>query len=232
MDNCIQLLILPFAGGNSASFNDVSHCLRTNIIPVTVEYSGRLSRSKDRYITKYDEFLDDVVSYVRERRDGKPWALLGYSLGSVLAFDIAGGELIDDMLEHVFICARGDLKNRYISQRYAGLNDEDFARKIVGLGGFDERLMANKRFLDIYMKPVRSDYQVWGDYNFVDDGRKISCDTTVIYCEKDPLCSNVRAWDDFCAGKTDYYEMGENHFFVREHYAEMADIINSKIGRA
>ncbi len=225
----MQLFILPFAGGNSASFNELVNSLDAGIEPITIEYSGRLTRGKEEYITKYNDFLADVASQIRERRDGKPWALLGYSLGSVLAYDIASRELVDDMIKHVFICARGDLKSRYISQRYSGLNDEEFAQKIVELGGFDERLMANKRFLNIYMKPVRSDYIVWGDYSFDDDGRKISCDATMIYSEKDPLCSGVRAWDDLCDGKTDYYEMGENHFFIREHYADMAEIISKKL---
>lgn len=225
----IQFFLLPFAGGNSASFSDLISCLKAEIIPVTVEYPGRLSRCETGYILKYNEFLADIVSYISERRDGKPWALLGYSLGSVLAFDIASKGLVDDLIDHVFICARGDIKSHYISQLYAGLNDEAFAQKIVELGGFDERLIANKRFFDIYMKPVRSDYMVWGDYVFVDDGKKIPSDVTVFYSEKDPLCSGIRAWDVLCDGHVDYFEMGENHFFIRDHYADMAEIINRKL---
>ncbi len=229
MNENIQLFILPFAGGNSGSFSNLVSCLEKEIIPITIEYSGRFARSKDGYITKYDDFLADVANQIRERRDDKPWALLGYSLGSVLAFDIASAGFADEKLQHVFICARGNLKNQYISQMYAGLNDDEFADKIVELGGFDERLLANKRFLSIFMKPVRSDYIVWSDYLFTDDGRKIPCDTTMIYSASDPLCDGVRAWDDLCTGKTDYYEMGENHFFIRDHYAEMANIINAKL---
>lgn len=225
----MQIFLLPFAGGSSASFNEMMKCLVPGIEPVAIEYSGRHTRSRDGYITRYKEFLDDVVCQIKERRDGKPWALLGYSLGSVLAFDIASKNLVDDLLSHVFVCARGDLKSRSISQRYAGLDDDEFAEKIVELGGFDERLLANKRFLDIYMKPVRNDYIVWWDYSFADDGRKIPCDTSVIYCESDPLCEGVRNWDDLCDGCTDYYEMGDNHFFIRDHYADLAEIVNKKL---
>ncbi len=228
----IQLFILPFAGGNSSSFDDMNSLVNAGIDPITVEYSGRLSRRKDGYILKYEEFLFDVVRFITKRRNGNPWALLGYSLGSVLTYDIARRALVDDMLQHAFICARGDLNSASISQGYAGLKDEEFTRKIVELGGFDERLLNDKRFLKIYMEPVQNDYAVWSDYVFCDDGRKIHCDATVIYSEKDPLCANIRAWDGLCDGIIDYYEMGENHFFIRDHYAEMAEIINSKLRRA
>lgn len=229
METVVQLFLLPFAGGNSASFNEMVNYLDPRIEPLTIEYSGRLSRNKDGYITNYKDFLIDVAGQIREHRDGKPWALLGYSLGSVLAFDIASTGFSDEKLQHVFICARGDLKNRYISQMYAGLNDDEFAEKIAELGGFDERLLANKRFLRIFIKPVRNDYIVWGDYSFTDEDRRIPCDATMIYSEKDPLCADVRAWDALCAGSTDYFVMGENHFFIRDHYADMAEIINRKL---
>ena len=84
----IQLFLLPFAGGNSASFKRLTDLLDSHIEVISVEYAGRLSRYKEDYITDYEKFLEDVASYIHGRRSDLPIAVLGYSLGSVLAFDL------------------------------------------------------------------------------------------------------------------------------------------------
>ena len=61
METVVQLFLLPFAGGNSASFNEMVNYLDPRIEPLTIEYSGRLSRNKDGYITNYKDFLIDVA---------------------------------------------------------------------------------------------------------------------------------------------------------------------------
>ncbi len=225
----IQLFLLPFAGGNSRSFDYVVEGLNKGIDAITVEYAGRLSRQKEKYITEYDPFLRDAADYIKERRDGRPWALLGYSLGSVLAYDISSSVMAEDAPSHVFICARGDLKERYVSQGYADLGYDEFLEKMRALGGIDDRLLNNRRFLDIFMEPTRKDYFVWADYEYVEHGKRIPCDTTVIYCEKDPLCVGADRWGQYCNCKVDFYEMGENHFFIRDYYADIARIINDKV---
>jgi surfactin synthase thioesterase subunit len=225
----IQLFLLPFAGGNSRSFDQVVERLDKRIDAITVEYAGRASRRKDEYITEYSPFLEDVASYIRERRDNRPWALLGYSLGSVFAYDISSRIMMDDNPFHVFVCARGDLKERYISQGYAGLEYDEFLEKMRALGGIDERLLKNRRFLEIFMEPTRKDYFVWADYEYVERGNRIPCDTTVIFSKKDPLSVGAEKWAQYCSGKVDFYEMGENHFFIKDCYAEIAKIINDKV---
>lgn len=226
-DKRVQLFLLPFAGGTSASFNQLAGLLDRRIEAVSVEYAGRLGRRGEPYITEYGSFLQDVADYIAARRNGLPFAVLGYSLGSALAFDlIAGGMVACGDIRHCFACARGNLKNRSISQEYHGLSDGEFARKMAELGGFDGRILENRRFRDIYMRPARMDYMVWSQYRYRTDGRKMACDTTVIYSPQDPLSADAGAWRDFTDGNVSFYELGDGHFFIRRHYREMAGIIN------
>jgi hypothetical protein len=44
---------------------------------------------------------------------------------------------VDDLLSHVFVCARGDLKSRSISQRYAGLDDDEFTEEEKAVARFE-----------------------------------------------------------------------------------------------
>ena len=219
-DKRVQLFLLPFAGGNSASFHCLTELLDECIDVVCVEYAGRVSRCKEAYITEYKDFL---------KRNGLPFSILGYSLGSVLAFDLITKKMIYGEPEQCFICARGDLRNESISQTYHELPDEEFVQKMICLGGFDQRILDNKRFLDIYMEPVKRDYEVWCKYKYIEQNNRIACDTTVIYSSEDPMCADIYGWKNLTTGNIEFYELGHNHFFINQYYMEMAEIINGHL---
>lgn len=63
----IQLFLLTFAGGNSGSFNELIGLLDNHIEAACVEYSGRLSRHKEVFITEYEDFLNDIANYLISR---------------------------------------------------------------------------------------------------------------------------------------------------------------------
>lgn len=226
MNKKMQLFLLPFAGGNSSSFKQLTGLLDDRVEAISVEYAGRLSRHKEPYITDYDIFLEDAVNYINVRRSNLPISILGYSLGSVLAFDLITKKKVEGTLKHCFICARGDLRDESISQKYHKLLDREFIQRMVELGGFDKRILENKRFLEIYMEPVRKDYIVWSQYKYREGENKIPCNTTIMYSSRDPLSDNIFGWKDLTEGNIDFYELGENHFFINQYYREMAEIIN------
>lgn len=79
------------------------------------------------------------------------------------------------------------------------------------------------------MKPVKMDYVIWSKYKYEDKGNKIPCDVTVMYSSKDPLSASVHGWADLTEKNIDFYELGDNHFFIKQHYKEVAEIINNHL---
>ena len=55
---------------------------------------------------------------------------------------------------------------------------------------------------------------------------KIRTYTTFFYCEKDTALTDVQRWEELLDGEYDYHELGKNHFFLNQHYVEMAQVIN------
>lgn len=224
----LQLFILPFAGGNSTSFNKLEPLLDGRIEMHTIEYAGRVTRGHEHFIEKYDDFIADATNEINRLRTCQPFAIMGYSLGSTTAYDILRqGLIIGGKPVHAFLCARGSIFNRTSSQKYADLSDKEFTDMIISLGGIDERILQNKRFLSIYMKPVKADYLLWKQ--FVYHEGIIPCDTSVLYSPKDKLSEGAHDWGKLVEGKTDYFELGENHFFILNHWQDVADIINSHL---
>lgn len=224
----LQLFILPFAGGNSTSFNKLEPLLDDRIETHTIEYPGRMTRSHEPFIESYDEFIVDAAEQINRLRLDLPFAIMGYSLGSTTVYDlvrqkyITGGDPV-----HAFLCARGSIFYKASSQKYADLSDEEFTDMIVSLGGIDDRILQNKRFLSIYMRPVKADYLLWKQFAYHEG--TIPCDTSVLYSPKDRLSEGAHDWEKLVKGKTDYFELGENHFFILNHWQETADIINTHL---
>ncbi len=225
MDKKIQLFILPFAGGNSSSFNKLTEFIDQRIEVVAIEYSGRGNRLKDGYIVDYGAFVDDVARQIKKQRNPElELSLFGYSMGAAIAFDLASCDMLDSIPKHIFYGARNCLK----AEKQPTMDEGDFVRYSITLGGFDENVVKNKRLFKLFIHPLKDDYRIAKQYRFT-EGILPKCDTTVFYCEKDTPYNDVYGWSELTNGNTSFYEFGENHFFIKDHYKEIAEIINGSL---
>lgn len=227
----MQLFILPYAGGSIAAFKRLTCLLDDSIEAITVEYPGRGSRIKEEFASSFWSLLDDSITYCRKRRKPEiPYAVMGYSMGSVLAYEMVARKSIEGELNHLFISAEVSPKDRSLELRKVDTPTEDrIMERVRRLGGLDERMLKNKRFADIYIKPMISDFRLFSEYRFRSFPDKIKADTTFFYCENDTAYSDVEKWNEIIDGNFDYHELGENHFFINQHYEEMAEVINSTL---
>ncbi|MDO4321563.1 MAG: thioesterase domain-containing protein [Lachnospiraceae bacterium] len=221
----VQLFLLPFAGGNATSFQKMTEHLDSFIQTVTVEYSGRGSRLNEGDITDYGIFRNDVVEYIKShRKKDKPYAIFGYSMGAALAYEIASQNLLGEAPVHLFYGARACIADESLPK----LSDEEFIEHAKTMGGFDERVTRNKRLFRLFIHPLKDDYNIAKQFRF-EKGELPFCDCTVLYSEKDTPFDTVRKWKRLTTGKTEFFEFGNNHFFVLEHYEEIAKIINQTL---
>jgi len=224
----LQLFILPYAGGSIAAFKRLTDLIDERVDVHTVEYAGRGTRAKEPLAEEIWSLLDDAAKFISDRRDKRvSYALMGYSMGSVLAYEMLVQKKIPGELTHFFISAEVSPKERALELRKVeNPTDERILERARRLGGLDERMVSNKRFADIYLRPMLSDYRLFFQYQFRDRREKIHSDTTFFYSEKDTARTDVEKWQELIDGEFDFHEFGVNHFFINQYYKEMADVIN------
>lgn len=225
-DKKIQLFLLPFAGGSSLSFMKVGRFLDHQIEAISIEYAGRGKRKAEPFIYEYNAFLEDVnltISSLRNRE--LPYAILGYSMGSVLAFDISRQN--SESPVHSFFCAEGGLISENSVRKYGLLNDKEFTNKILALGGVNDRIRANEEVLRQTLDLIKADHVVLSKYQY--SGGIINNNATIIYGKDDSTSGNIKEWNSVVNGHIDYYEMNGGHFFINQCYKEIAKIINNKL---
>ncbi len=227
----IQLFILPFAGGSASSFRRISELIIDEVDTIAVEYSGHGSRAKQPLASNIHEMMEDTTSFILERRDGNlPYAVFGYSMGTLLGYELLVNQRIPGCLLHFFIGAEVAPQTRALELRQEkDITDEKVLNRAAELGGLDERMLNNKRFCDIYIKPMIADYKHFFEYRYVDYKRKLKCNASFFYCEYDTHLRDVVGWEQLIEGRFDYHEMGNNHFFINDQYKKMADIINKNL---
>ena len=233
MNKRVQLFIFPYAGGSIAAMKRLTDLIDEHIEVITVEYAGRGTRAKEPLAENIWEFMNDAVAFCLDRRDTcVPYAVLGYSMGSILAYEILYKKAIPGELIHLFLSAEVSAKERSCELAKAKHPTQDrILERARMLGGLDDRMLINKRFSEIYIKPMISDYKLFFDYRFDEQehDRKIHADTTFFYCENDTPLEEVRKWSELIDGKFVYYEMGDNHFFVNRYYKKIAELINETL---
>ena len=227
----MQLFILPYAGGSIAAFKRLTDLIDDRIDVVTIEYAGRGTRAKENLATSIWNLLDDAIAYCREKRNPDiPFSVMGYSMGSVLAYEMVARKALEGELRHLFISAEVSPKDRSLELRKVeNPTEERILERARRLGGLNERMLKNKRFADIYIKPMLSDYRLFFEYRFGDHNDKINVDTTFFYCEKDTAFADIQKWKELIDGQFDFHEFGENHFFINQYYEEMARVINDTL---
>lgn len=206
----------------------LSRLLDKRIEAVTVEYPGRVSREDDLFIDVYDDFLTDVVTFIEKRRNSLlPYAVLGYSFGSVLAFDICSKQLVDGKLLYAFFCAEGSLLKDNPARRLGELSHEEFSDKVIQLGGMDEKMLNNSPVLDKYLLRIKHDYNILAQFRY--SNQIVPCNATIMYSPQDLTCINMEDWAEIVSGRTEFYSIGDNHFFINQNFRDVAKIINDNL---
>lgn len=232
----IQLFCLPFAGGSKTVFNKFEKCLNSKIETVLIEYPGHDSRRNEDFCSNIDEIVMDACRQIRgKRKKNLPYALLGYSMGSVIAYELLCricrsqtkfyGEPV-----HVFFCAIEALSEFKPRIYFDKMDQKDIIDILKNMGGIEEAVFSDKRFLEVFLRPVRADYKILADYA-LDDKNEIlpNVDCSVLFSAKDIPFVRVKGWQELVSGNVEFHELGNNHFFIKDCFKNMAELVSKKL---
>src|SRR2546430_10624517 len=84
----VRLFCFPYAGGNASIYTSWSRDLSANVELVAVQPPGRANRISEPPHSRMQDLIADLCPAIRALL-GKPYILLGHSLGSHVAFELA-----------------------------------------------------------------------------------------------------------------------------------------------
>lgn len=228
----MKLICVTYAGGTVKAFDEIAELLAGKVNVIALEYPGRGKRIKDPFYKSFQEMVEDIAEHANIAIAGEePYAIWGYSMGSVVVYEMLAQGLLKKEPTHVFLSSHEAPTKIWDSMSYARMDDLEFAHYIADFGGFskfEDSMLNNKFFMKMVFNPIREDYKLIADYKWK-GWDKLSYSVTFLYSDKDVPTADVMKWQELFEKTIDFIEIGDNHFFIRDNGEKLADIILNRI---
>lgn len=227
----MKLICFTYAGGNSSFYDQLGQELLPDVEIIAMEYSGHGKRHRSSFYKNFDELADDMLIQIRENLDETvPYAIMGYSMGSISAIEVLR-KLIDEKMSlpvHVFLAAHEPQAKASLADYNNEEMDEFVKARTIQFGGIPEKLINNKSFWRMYLPIYRADYSIIGKYKFENLKLKSNIPATVFYSESDTPYEKMKNWNKYFE-RTDFVKYTGNHFFINEYFGAMAQEIKKRL---
>jgi len=229
----IRLLCLPYGGASALVFRDWHAALPEFVEVWPIQLPGRGRRFAEPPFQQASRAVDALESAVLREMD-RPYALYGFSMGAVLAFELARRAECKGHPPpaHLFVGGRGA---PHLPPRTAPTYDlphDEFVRELRDLGSTPEEILSDPQLLDFFMPTIRADFELAQTYT-ARPAPPLTCPLTVFGGENDRLSppQDLSAWKAHTSNscRVEIYTGG--HFFVRDYERQVLNVIKDELTR-
>lgn len=154
----IRLICLPYLGGGAAVYRGWPEAFAPAVEVLPVELPGHGARVREASLTSVAAMVEALLDAL-EREFAEPYALFGYSLGGLVAFEVARSLIADGRPPpaHVFVAAA---RPPHLARREPAVSqgrDADVLDALRRYDGLPEAVFADPEFAKLVMPAVRAD---------------------------------------------------------------------------
>ena len=230
-----RLFCLPFAGGGAAIFEPWRRALPGTAISA-VRLPGRENRFREPALADVDAVLDGLVPAVAARvaeDRGLPWAVFGYSLGGLLAYELvarlaeSGGPLPAVLLV-------GGAEPPHVPRHLpdvSWLPREEFVGQLRELGGTSPEILEHPELLDLLLPMVRADFRIVETHRGT--ARALPCPiVTYRGSDDDGVRPEAMArWSELTAASVTHRDIAGGHFVISDRPADFISLVAADLGK-
>lgn len=227
-----KVFIFPYAGGGASAFKDWQRQFADTEI-VIVQYPGRENRIKDPPLDNLEMLVTEVFHDIRALiNDGTPYFLLGHSLGTKVAYELAlliQNNSLPWQPSGVILsagkapCCREDNPIHHLA--YA-----DFIKGLERFSGTPKEILENKALMDIFAQMLRADFKMGETYHR-STMEKINCPVLALMGTEDAelTLEQLLLWREYTTADFTYKCVKGEHLFINTNRTAVVDIIRSFI---
>lgn len=230
----IKLICFPYAGGNANFYLQFKHFIPDNIEIVTVEYPGHGKRMDESLSSSKEELLKDVINQIYPIIKNSEFAILGYSIGSIIAYEVI--KILKSKFNispiHSFffailpphINAMWSMKNILTDMNY-------FYNSILSLGGIPKDIQKNTELMNLFIPIIYNDIKIFSEEFYFVPKAKYKFDISIFYSEDDDYDMLMNQWSLYTSENCFFYKYKGNHFFINNYWEDVALKIVNAIGK-
>jgi surfactin synthase thioesterase subunit len=224
----INIICLPFAGGNKYSYRAYSGSYTASLNFVTLEYPGRGARIKEALIFNLVDLVDDLYSQCIALINEGDYALYGHSMGGLISYLLAKKILANNLNvpKHLFMTGTvGPSAPARLEKKRSLLGKEAFLQEIKDFGGMPDEILKNDELLDFFEPILRADFTVSESYRHSASPPLNIPITVITGSQEDMEINEIKTWQRETTEPVDFKVLSGGHFFIYEHVERIVNII-------
>lgn len=226
----IKVFFIPYAGSSVTSYFSWKSEFSEEFEPILIELAGRGARTADPFYSNMQEAAQDIASLIADQVDeDEVYYVFGHSMGAVLAFEAYYKlkEMKATLPAHMFFSGKDAPHIKFLKDKIYRYDDAKFLKIVSLYGGLPEELYDDEELRKLFMPIIRSDFRLLCDYEYEPKEEKLDCDITICYSKNDFSIqkSTINQWVKHTKGKAEFYEFTGNHFFIKDAYQQIIQII-------
>ena len=213
----LRLFCFPYAGGSASIFREWPTILPQEIEVCPVQLPGREERLLEKPFDRIEPLVQTLGEAIQLYLD-KPFALFGYSMGSLLCFELArylraaGGP----NPVHVLVASH---RAPHLPDRHPQLYDlpqPEFLQKLRTLNGTSEEVLRHEELMQLLLPMLRADFALSEMYTY-SPGEPLACPLSAFggLRDKEVNYSEIAAWEEHTSVAFTMRMFPGDHFFLQ-----------------
>lgn len=229
----LRLFVFPPAGASASIFEGWQECFSKNIEIISLQYPGRQERLQELPITNIKELVRGVVEAITPLID-RPFAMLGSSLGALVAFETARLLRAVNGVEPsclFMVCARSP-QSQEPYPRFHAMTDVELIETLHSFGGIPLQVLDNAELLNLILPTIRSDSLISSNYSY-DEDKPFTCPIVTVAGRHDHSVSleQSASWRDQTTGQFGLEVIEGAHSLVNSNRQDLIKIISTYLAR-
>lgn len=229
----VRLFCLPFAGGGASTYHAWPSAFPREVEICAVQLPGRESRMHERRIASAPALAQALVDAIEPYLD-RQFALFGYSMGALLAFETARAlrRRRLPMPAHLFVAAMHAPHVPGTVPPLSRLPPDQLVRAVRSHYQPPEDVFHIPELLELYLPILRDDMALVDDYVYQDEP-PLSCAIDAYVGEHDRSTSVEanRRWREQTTGAFAQSIFPGSHFFLRDELPALQRHVAGRLDR-
>lgn len=227
----VRLLCIPHAGGSPSAFDGWQERLPRTVAVEPVCLPGHGARATEPPLERLVPLAEQLAEELRPSLDG-PFALLGHSMGGLLAFELARALRRAGGPSPGLVAACGVRAPHVPLPRTPlhRLSDEQLIGHVARLGQVPPVLRENRSLLKLYLPTLRADLRAYETYAY-ECQEPLDVPILAIGGTHDPLVSpqTLTAWGQHTTAGVRVRMVRGDHFFLHAERATVLRLLDADL---
>ncbi len=228
----IELIALPFAGGNSYSFRPLDQVLPDRITLRPVELPGRGRRMREPLLDSIEALAQDALGQIEAGLGERPYAIYGHSMGGVIAYQLVHAIISCGLPKPLRLMVSGCRAPHLVSRAEGRhlLAREQFYDMLERMGGLPIEVRANSELMELFEPILRADFAAVDNYlHRPKIALDLPLDILIGDDDHEVTESEWRDWQRESVGQVTFHRFSGGHFFINSESAAVAEVIGNQL---